>query len=139
MNQTYHHQLESIIAQQMQQAPSEAMPVVSLESFFSGNDIEGSFATNRDVSPIAFYEALQAIQARAEVKHLAVIIESWGELEPEHPYSDKYCLDDDEAPRTHRARDDISKSLSETESFLVGVMPVFSCVFFHKKDYFLMV
>ena len=73
-----------------------ALPVVSLENFFEGNDDYGSIGCNLSADehpgPQGFYEILRAIRQREDVQDVLVEIHEWEEDEEAWPFSERIYI-----------------------------------------------
>ena len=81
------------------EASAEAMPLVSLEAFFEGNDDPGSIGCNLANHPGVrrFYDVLAEIRARPEVQDVLVGIYEVVEDESSWPFAETvYVLTSDE-------------------------------------------
>ena len=68
--------------------PRTPRPLLSIDEFFEGNDVVGSIGCNLDGEPApeAFYNLLQAISQRPDVKDIRVQITAFDD--PDWPFSD---------------------------------------------------
>jgi hypothetical protein len=68
--------------------PSTPIPLLTLEAFFEGNDIDGSICCNLEPcpSPKEVFEALKTIRSKTEVADILVQITAFDD--PDWPFSD---------------------------------------------------
>jgi hypothetical protein len=104
------HLIEEI-KRQLESCGAADAPVVSVESFFSGNEDSGSIGCNLSsaLGPHIFHERLRAIQARPDVQDVLVEIRESNEDDPDPfawPFSDQIYL------LTSAAREDVKAWLA---------------------------